>query len=296
MGVSMTDEIQTTPAAACPANDITPPPPATESEAAKPTAPLIETAGGARATLNVMPDVSATLSRATEASGSAATASVGEAPGNRFALLAASVAFAAALGAVAGGLGASGFTRSAAPAGPGAITAGATENTDALQNMMNRMQTELAALRTSVEASTRASNGQFSKIAERFDRVERTQTERAAKLIKGMESLERVERRAEATPAREITGSVPAPQPVAATSAQPPQHPQAAHPPQPPIVEGWVVRNVYRGTAIIQHRRIGTVDVEPGDILQGVGRIESIKKQDGQWVVVTSKGLITSMR
>jgi hypothetical protein len=290
----MTDEIQTMPAAASPANDVTPSLPATESEVVKPTGPSIETAGGA----NVVPDVSATSPRASEGPGFAATASVAEppTPGNRFALLAASVAFAAALGAVAGALGASGFTRSAAPADSGAITAAATENTDAQQNTMNRMQTELAALRTSVEASTRASNGQFSKIAERFDRVERTQTERTAKLVKAMESLERAERRAEAIPAREITGSVPASQPVAATSAQSAQPPQAAHPPQPPIVDGWVVRNVYRGTAIIQHRRIGTVDVEPGDILQGVGRIESIKKQDGQWVVVTSKGLITSMR
>jgi hypothetical protein len=161
------------------------------------------------------------------------------------------------------------------------------------------MQTELVALRTSVESGSRATNGQFSKITERFDRVERTQTERAAKLIKAMESLERVERRAEATPPREATGSVPAAPTVATTPAQSPQPPQprqAAQPPQPPIVEGWVVRNVYRGTAIIQNRRIGTVDVEPGDILQGVGRIESIKKQDGRWVVVTSKGLITSIR
>jgi hypothetical protein len=140
------------------------------------------------------------------------------------------------------------------------------------------MQTELVALRTSVESGTRATNGQFSK------------------LIKAMESLERVERRAEASPPREVTGSVSAPQPVLTTPAQSPQPRQATQPPQPPIVEGWVVRNVYRGTAIIQNRRIGTVDVEPGDILQGVGRIESIKKQDGRWVVVTSKGLITSIR
>jgi hypothetical protein len=295
----MTDEIQTTPAAASPTSDVTPSPPATEFDVAKPAAPSIETASAPRPELNIVPDVSATLPpRVGDASGSAATASIAEAPtrGNRFALLAASVAFAAALGAVAGALGASGFTRSAAPVDPATITAAATEKTDALQSTINRMQTELAALRTSVEAGTRATSGQFSKITERFDRVERTQTERAAKIVKATEGLERVERRAEATPAREVTGSVPAPQPLAAIPAQPAQPAQAAHAPQPPIVEGWVVRNVYRGTAIIQHRRIGTVDVEPGDILQGVGRIESIKKQDGQWVVVTSKGLITSMR
>ena len=66
--------------------------------------------------------------------------------------------------------------------------------------------------------------------------------------------------------------------------------------PQQAILEGWVVRNVYRGTAIVQSRRFGTIDVEPGDTLPGAGRIENIKQQDGRWVVVTSRGLIVSMR
>ena len=158
------------------------------------------------------------------------------------------------------------------------------------------MQTELAAVRTSVEASTRATNGQFAKVAERFDRIDKAQAERAAKFTKAVETLERLEKRADVTPVRETTGSVPAPQPVAATPAQPPQPLQQSQQPHQPILEGWVVRNVYRGTAIVQSRRMGTIDVEPGDVLPGVGRVESIKKQDGRWVVVTSRGLITSMR
>jgi hypothetical protein len=306
----MTDEIQATPAAALSTSDAdaAPPPPAFEADNAKPeislaeiaptkaAAPSIKTAPGTpTAEIKVVGDVSDPSPHTGTA---AATAGIAEAParGNRFALLAASVALAAAAGAVAGALGASAFTRSAPSLDQTAIAAAATEKTDVLQSTINRMQTELAALRTSVEAGTRATNGQFSKITEHFDRVERMQTERAAKLIKAMESLERVERRAETAPVREVTGSVPAPQPVAATPAQSPQPPQAAQPPRPPVVEGWVVRTVYRGTAILQNRRIGTIDVEPGDVLPGVGRIESIKKQDGKWVVVTAKGLITSVR
>jgi hypothetical protein len=293
----MTDEIQATPAAASLASEIAATPDI-ESAAAKPADPPVGTAGTARAEFNVVPDISRPSPRTETAGDAAATARMTEAPGrgNRFAVLAASVALAAAGGAAAGTLGASGFTRNAPPVDQTEVATGAVEKTGALQSTINRMQTELVALRTSVESGTRATNGQFSKITERFDRVERTQTDRAAKLIKAMESLERAERRAEATPPREVTGSVSAPQPVATTPAQSPQPRQATQPPQPPIVEGWVVRNVYRGTAIIQNRRIGTVDVEPGDILQGVGRIESIKKQDGRWVVVTSKGLITSIR
>ena len=37
---------------------------------------------------------------------------------------------------------------------------------------------------------------------------------------------------------------------------------------------------------------MGVIEVEPGDVVPGLGRIEAIRRQDGHWVVVTSKGLI----
>ncbi len=67
-------------------------------------------------------------------------------------------------------------------------------------------------------------------------------------------------------------------------------------PARPAIIEGWVVRDVYRGVAVLQGRRLGIIEVEAGDTVPGVGRIESIKRQDGRWVVMTPKGLITSTR
>jgi hypothetical protein len=68
--------------------------------------------------------------------------------------------------------------------------------------------------------------------------------------------------------------------------------------PVPPAgtVPGWAVRDVYRGVALLQSRLGGMVEVEPGDVLASLGRIESIRRQDGRWVVMTSKGIITSMR
>ena len=307
----MADEIQAMSAAVPSASetDATPASPTIETPAVEPkidlaqieapkaaTTPVEMTAGAPRAEIKMTADAGPSP-RADIAAEAAAVSGIIDSParGNRFALLAASVALAAALGAVAGALSASGLTRVGPTPSEMPITAAVSGETVALQSTIAQMQTELAALRTSVEAATRATNGQFAKITERFDRVERTQTERAAKFIKAVETLERLERRADVVPAKEATGSVPAPQPVAAAPA-PPLPTAAPVPQQPPIVEGWVVRNVYRGTAIIQNRRIGTIDVEPGDVLPGVGRVESIKKQDGRWVVVTSKGLITSMR
>ena len=47
---------------------------------------------------------------------------------------------------------------------------------------------------------------------------------------------------------------------------------------------------------MLRSRVGGMVEVEPGDVLPGLGRIEAIRRQDGHWVVITSKGMITSMR
>jgi len=59
-------------------------------------------------------------------------------------------------------------------------------------------------------------------------------------------------------------------------------------------VPGWAVRDVYRGVAMLQSRMGGMVEVEAGDVLPSLGRIEAIRRQDGRWVVITSKGMITS--
>jgi hypothetical protein len=60
-----------------------------------------------------------------------------------------------------------------------------------------------------------------------------------------------------------------------------------------PTVEGWVLRDVGHGGALIEGRR-GIFEIYAGDSIPGVGRVDAIRKQDGRWVVVTSKGLIVS--
>ena len=89
-----------------------------------------------------------------------------------------------------------------------------------------------------------------------------------------------------------MTGSIPQQQAAAA----PPPAPAA--PPKPevarlPTVEGWVLRDVANGSALIESRR-GMYEVYAGDPIPGLGRVDAIRKQDGRWVVVTSKGLIVA--
>ena len=55
---------------------------------------------------------------------------------------------------------------------------------------------------------------------------------------------------------------------------------------------GCCATSVYGG-ALIESRR-GVFEIYAGDSIPGVGRVDAIRKQDGRWVVVTSKGLIVS--
>ena len=89
------------------------------------------------------------------------------------------------------------------------------------------------------------------------------------------------------TAAPEGTGSVPSAPTESKTSKEVPK---------PRIVEGWILRDVYRGRIALLENRYRMYAVEPGLIVPGVGRVERIKRQDGRWVVVTAKGLITSYR
>jgi hypothetical protein len=193
---------------------------------------------------------------------------------SRYALLAASCMIAVGIGAIGGALAATAFMISApAP----------TANADVTAAIIAQLRTDLSALRTSVEGGAKATNAQLAKMTERFERYERAQSEPLAKISKAVEALDRLEKRAEFTSGRDTTGSVT--QPIAVTPASASQ---------PQTVDGWVVRDVYRGTAIIQGRRFGMLEVEAGDTVPGVGRVEAIRKQDGRWIVVTSKGVIGS--
>jgi hypothetical protein len=52
-----------------------------------------------------------------------------------------------------------------------------------------------------------------------------------------------------------------------------------------------VLRDVRRGGALIEGRA-GLYEVYAGDPIPGLGRVDAIRRQDGHWVVVTTKGLV----
>lgn len=62
---------------------------------------------------------------------------------------------------------------------------------------------------------------------------------------------------------------------------------------KPKVVDGWVLRDVGRGGALIEGRG-GLYEVYAGDPVPGLGKVDAIRKQDGRWVVVTTKGLVVA--
>jgi hypothetical protein len=197
---------------------------------------------------------------------------------SRFTLLAAALALAAALGAMVGALTAYGLARPGVTAE--AVGRTGMEDIQALKENVVQTRVELAALKLSIDTATRNVAAQFTKIGERIDRVERAQAEPVAKLNKAIDALERLSR---GEAAKDVTGAIVPPAGLAAQGGK------------VGAVEGWVVRDVHRGTALLEGR-MGLIEVDQGDVVPGLGRVDAIRKQDGRWVVVTPRGLIMPPR
>ena len=210
----------------------------------------------------------------------------------RFAALAAVVVLAMVAGAVGGALATAGlghFTGGDAPAAAG---------NPVLEASVARIDADVLALKTSVDHTSKLGMSQFNKTSERLDKLEKAQAEPAAKLAKLSEAVEKLHAApppapvpvaaAAPAPAKEVTGSVTPPA-AAQASATPPKVEVG----RLPTVEGWILRDVANGGALIEGRQ-GVYEVYAGDPVPGLGRVDAIRRQDGRWVVVTSKGLIVA--
>ncbi|MDT3685020.1 MAG: hypothetical protein RO009_08255 [Pseudorhodoplanes sp.] len=197
---------------------------------------------------------------------------------SRVTVLAVSIAIAAALGSMVGAWAAVTFVRP--PSEPVRTMIASAE-----ANVAAKLSADIAVLRASVEALAKNSGAQLARINERVERSEKAQNEPAAKLARLADAVEKLERKAAAPAASasaavvpEITGSIVPKQPD-----------------RPSVVSGWVLREVFDGAAMVESR-YGLYEVVPGANLPGLGRVETIRRQDGRWVVVTPKGLIVSSR
>jgi hypothetical protein len=192
----------------------------------------------------------------------------------RYALLAATVTFAAALGVIAGALATGGFS---APTKPD--TAALAES-KAMQQSLARLGKEVTTLKAYLEAANKAAHNQMAKISEKL--------EQASADITGSIS------------APQTAAPLPAPLPATAAAPLPTPRPRIASaefqpPGRLPVVANWTIHDLRGGYVYVEnHGEIYQVVL--GAPLPGLGPVESVKRQDGRWVVTTPRGLIVSMR
>jgi hypothetical protein len=196
---------------------------------------------------------------------------------SRAAVIAIAIAVSAAAGSAVGAAAAFALAKPQASADDAR-----TIEVNALRGAIKQLSSDVASLKASIESNTKTANAQMAKIAERVDRTEKAQAEPAQRVAKLSELVERLDKRTAAAaqaPAPDVTGSIAPKQDD-----------------RPSVVNGWVLREVFRGGAMVENDRMGLFEVVPGANLPGLGRVETIRRQDGRWVVVTPKGFIVSQR
>lgn len=147
----------------------------------------------------------------------------------------------------------------------------------ALQDVMARLdalQSEAAAAAASstgkIEQAQRALDAKLSQLTGRLDRLE--QVKRPLEDAPGMNAM---------------AGRADALGPVQIPSAP------GSRRGVPQLITDWVVRGVYGGIALVESPH-GTIEVAPGGIIPGAGRVLSIERRGRGWIVITSRGVVDS--
>lgn len=194
------------------------------------------------------------------------------APASSIVMLAGTVAFAAAFASFVGSVSGSSLVRYLSAPAPTPV-AQTTADTAETARQIKLQLAELTALKSNIDTASRNATNQFSKISDRLDHLDQ---------------------RVASVAASDATGSIAPPAPAAA-AASPPASLQTAKLTDR-ILQDWVVADVQGGRALVESRYGGVFDVGAGSMLPGVGRVDAIKRQDGQWIVLTARGTITSGR
>jgi hypothetical protein len=158
-------------------------------------------------------------------------------------------------------------------------------------------------LASAMETNSQQLATRLADLGERLDRIQRNAPAAAgsvlAKLEQLSERLDRMERggafalgpaqpalaTSAAPAARSATGPVAAPGPAASPALNLQGLSETRR------IPNWVVREVINGKAILQGPR-GVIGVSRGDLVPGVGRVQSIARQGSRWIVATNNGVI----
>jgi hypothetical protein len=171
---------------------------------------------------------------------------------------------------------------------------------ESLRDTLNRIV-------ASLESNQRQLEAEFEALRARSDRGDRNDPAATGQVITRLqelnERLDRIERSAAVAALSKVpqpavpnnstpstTTTAPAPDPAAAAA---PKSGDKSPNAETNKISNWIVREVMNGTAILQGPR-GVIGVSTGDLIPGVGRVQSIAKKGGRWIVATNKGVISA--
>lgn len=193
------------------------------------------------------------------------------------------------------------------------------------------LKVAVEALKESVDRPARPDAAPAPQLLERIERAERAPEAALTQIARHSEQLDRIEAalqeaaREARDPAqrlaalgerldrmeRQIAAIAGKPAPAQVAAVQTTALPAGPMPPEPPAqtgsvpkdtpakdaaVDGWILREVYDGIALIESKNRRLIEVTPGEAVPGIGRVESIERRGKRWVVVTARGVIEMAR
>ncbi len=179
------------------------------------------------------------------------------------------------------------------------------------QEILARLSGDLESLKNTAAAfkeiehtSSTAAKSDQAKLTDKVERLAISLQEPTRKLSSIEGRLDKMESQIMTTLAALNTKPANPPAPAAAPAPAAPPVTEAAAREEAPApkpaksepVDGWVLREVYNGAALVESRNRRLYEVMPGGILPGVGKVEAIERRGTRWVVLTDKGFIGTYR
>jgi hypothetical protein len=204
----------------------------------------------------------------------------------RNAVLAAWVVVAGALGTIAGAVTSASINKPVPQ-----IDVAAIKERQALHKSISHLSKEVAALKASLETTSRATHTQIAKINARLaapPKPEITGSIKTAAAVTPTPPTSPPALRSPPATLPVVMTPIPTPRPATRIAA-------TENPARLSVVPDWTIRSGREGAILVDHHG-ELYQVVIGAVLPGLGPVEAIKRQDGRWMVVTPKGIIVSQR
>jgi tetrahydromethanopterin S-methyltransferase subunit G len=140
---------------------------------------------------------------------------------------------------------------------------------------------------------------EFADVVARLDKLEKSVAVAAAPASEYADITTRLNRLEKKVAVAAVSSATPLPPAAPKRStltarAEPSASNEIAKPDNPrPLLRDYSVEDVQGGSAVVDSR-YGPQQVAPGDLIPGAGRVLRIERRGGDWVVVTSRGVIAS--